>query len=223
MNDDAPTAADLPTRPEFDSRFRRQLKGLFLWRRDVRRFRTEPLPTGLLDQMIGLAALSPSVGNSQPWRFVKVGDPERRARIRDNFVRSNAEALEDYAGEEAKLYASLKLSGLDDAPEQIGVFVDTATDLGHGLGRKSMPETLSYSVVAAVTTLWLAARAEGIGLGWVSILGPDEVARTLDVPASWKLVAYLCIGYPIEEHDDPELDRAGWQKRVDVATFILQR
>ena len=101
--------------------------------------------------------------------------------------------------------------------------MDTATDLGHGLGRKSMPETLSYSVVAAVTTLWLAARAEGIGLGWVSILDPDEVARALDVPAAWKLVAYLCIGYPIEEHDDPELDRAGWQKRVDVATFILER
>lgn len=218
MDDDAESS-----RPEFDSRFRQQLKGLFRWRRDVRRFRTEPLPKGLLDEMIGLAVLSPSVGNSQPWRFVKVGDPARRARIRDNFLRSNAEALEDYAGEEAKLYASLKLSGLDDAPEHVGVFVDTATDLGHGLGRKSMPETLSYSVVAAITTLWLAARAEGVGLGWVSILDPDEVARTLDVPAHWKLVAYLCIGYPIEEHDDPELDRAGWQKRVDVARFILER
>jgi len=211
------------TGPEFDSRFRQQLKGLFRWRRDVRRFRTGPLPKGLLDEMIGLAALSPSVGNSQPCRFVKVNDPARRARIRANFPRVNADALEDYAGEEAKLYAGLKLSGLDNAPEQVGVFVDTATDLGHGLGRKSMPETLSYSVVAAITTLWLAARAEGVGLGWVSILNPDEVARTLDVPAAWKLVAYLCLGYPIEEHDDPELDRAGWQKRVDVTRFILER
>ena len=124
---------------------------------------------------------------------------------------------------EAKLYASLKLSGLDDAPDQLGVFVDTATDLGHGLGRKTMPATLTYSVVAAVNTLWLAARAEGIGLGWVSILDPDELARNLDVPVTWELVAYLCIGYPVEEHDDPELQRAGWQKRVDVATFILKR
>ena len=95
--------------------------------------------------------------------------------------------------------------------------------MGHGLGRKTMPEMLAYSVVGAVTTLWLAARAHGVGLGWVSILDPGEVDTTLDVPEGWKLVGYLCMGYPVEEHTTPELVRAGWQNRADISEFILRR
>jgi 5,6-dimethylbenzimidazole synthase len=209
--------------PDFDARFRRELEALYRWRRDVRRFRTDPIDPVMLERLIGLAALAPSVGNAQPWRFVQVDDGSRRAAIRRVFENCNREALADYHGERAALYARLKLSGLDDAPVHLAVFVDPETALGQGLGRRTMPETLTYSVVGAVHALWLAARAHGIGLGWVSIIDPTAVRDILAVPDVWQLVAYLCVGYPQEEHLDPELERSGWQARVDVGQFIVRR
>ena len=209
--------------PSFDAAFSARLRELIFWRRDVRRFRRDPVAAELIDELIGLAVLAPSVGHSQPWRFVLVEDPARRSAVRDSFRRCNREALEDYHGERAKLYASLKLSGLDDAPVQLAIFCDEATDLGHGVGRKTMPETLRYSVVTAVHTLWLAARARGLGVGWVSILEPDQIARALEVPGDWALIAYLCIGYPEEEHTDPELERGGWEDRRDLSGCVLRR
>ena len=209
--------------PAFDAAFRVGLEDLIRWRRDVRRFRTDPLPDGLLEKLLEIAALSPSVGNAQPWRFVRVTDPERRAAVRADFAARNADALNDYSGEKAKLYASLKLSGLTDAPEHLAVYCEEDTDLGHGLGRQTMPETLRYSVVGAIQTLWLAARAQGVGIGWVSILDPDNIRRILEVPETWSLVGYLCIGWPVEEHLDPELERHGWQAREDVTKFIVER
>jgi 5,6-dimethylbenzimidazole synthase len=219
----AEESRDTGAPPRFDAAFRRQLADLFAWRRDVRRFRHDPLPDGALDALIREATLAPSVGYSQPWRFVTVRDPDRRAEIARNFERRNAEALGAYSGERARTYAGLKLSGLREAPEHLAVFAAEATERGHGLGRQTMPETLRYSVVTAVYTLWLAARAEGIGVGWVSILDPDAVGRTLAVPESWTLVAYLCIGYPQEEHSDPELARHGWEARADDAEVIVRR
>ncbi len=209
--------------PRFDDDFSARLDELIRWRRDVRRFRRDPVEAGLIDALIGLAVRAPSVGYSQPWRFVKVEDPARRAAVRDNFRRRNREALEDYHGARAKLYAGLKLSGLDAAPVHLAVFCDEATEAGQGLGRKTMPETLRYSVVTAVHTLWLAARARGLGVGWVSILDPDEVTRTLDLPADWSLIAYLCIGFPEEEHAEPELERSGWEDAQDISGCVLKR
>ena len=218
MDDTAP-----PQPPDFDAPFRARLEDLFRWRRDVRRFRAEAVEDALIDELIGLAALAPSVGNSQPWRFVIVADAGRRDKVTADFEARNADALADYDGQQAKLYASLKLAGLKEAPVHLAVFADTETTAGRGLGRKTMPEMLEYSVVGAVTTLWLAARARGLGMGWVSILDPDKIAEILEVETSWKLIAYLCIGYPQEQHLDPELDRAGWQKRADVSTFVVRR
>lgn len=189
----------------------------------MRRFRTDPLDGELIDDLLCLAALAPSVGNSQPWRFVKVDDPARRQDVRRDFEQCNRAALADYEGERAKLYAQLKLSGFDRAPVQLAVFADTATPLGNGLGQKTMPETIRYSVVGAVNALWLAARAHGIGVGWVSILDPARIKAILDVPEDWALIAYLCLGYPEEEHLDPELERSGWQRRLRVDRFIVQR
>lgn len=219
--DHSPSGAG--TRPAFDDAFRDTLETLLVWRRDVRRFRTDPLPDGLLDHLLSLTALSPSVGNAQPWRFVIVEDPARRQGVIANFERANADALNEYDAERAELYAGLKLAGLREAPVHLAVYCDGESELGHGLGRRTMPEMLAYSVVGAITTLWLAARAHGVGLGWVSILDPAEVDRTLDVPAAWRLVGYLCLGFPQVEHDTPELVRAGWQDRVDIAGFILKR
>lgn len=214
-----------PTRtpPCFDDAFRRALEELIYWRRDVRRFKTDPVDEGLIHSLIELAAHAPSVGFSQPWRFVLVESAERRTAVRQSFERANAEALSTYAGERRGLYARLKLEGLAAAPVQLAVFADEETDAGAGLGSRTMPETLCYSVVGAVQTLWLAARAHGLGVGWVSILEPDVVAAALDVPASWRLVAFLCIGWPAEEHIDPELERHGWQHRIDTAPLILRR
>lgn len=223
MNEPAPNIAAQTDAPLFDAGFQARLEELIRWRRDVRRFTADPVDGGLIDEIIGLAALSPSVGNSQPWRFVKVADPARRAQVTRNFEACNKDALGDYDGEQAKLYATLKLEGLRQAPVHVAVFCDTETAAGHGLGRKTMPEMLCYSVVGAVNTLWLAARAHGIGMGWVSIVEPAKITEILDVPASWTLIAYLCIGYPQEEHIDPELERAGWQKRIDAKKFIIDR
>ena len=197
--------------PRFDDAFAAQFAELLAWRRDVRRFRREALPDGLVEGLLAQAELSPSVGHSQPWRWVRVSDEAQREAVRESFKRCNAEALADYEGERARLYASLKLEGMREAPEQIAVFCDHGTSQGHGLGRRTMPEMLDYSVVAAITQFWLAARIKGLGVGWVSIVEPEVVREALGVPPEWKLIAWLCVGWPEAESEVPELVRAGWE------------
>lgn len=209
--------------PDFDVAFRDRLADLFAWRRDVRRFRSDPVDDAVLGTCLALANLAPSVGNSQPWRFVRVADLRRRAAVVESFGRCNTAACASYADERRDLYASLKLEGLREAPVHLAVFCDEATETGHGLGRGTMPEMLRYSVVTAVHGFWLAARAHGIGVGWVSILEPEAVTRLLDVPEAWRLVAYLCVGHPVEEHCDPELVRHGWQERLSGASRLTER
>src|SRR5919201_2244922 len=212
------------TRPsDFDDGFRTRLRDLLVWRRDVRRFRRDAPPAGTLERLIHLACLAPSVGLSQPWRFVIVDDPVRRAAVRENFERCNAEALAAQARQQAAAYAQLKLAGLDDAPCHLAVFADRSTAQGHGLGRHTMPEMIEYSAVTAIHTIWLAARSEGIGMGWVSILDPAAVAAILDVPANWKLIGYLCLGFPQAEDDIPDLERAGWERRQAPSSVVIRR
>lgn len=206
--------------PDFDPAFRERLALLLAWRRDVRRFHSNPVPQRLIDELLDLAQFAPSVGNSQPWRIVSVESPQKRAAIRANFERCNAEALAAQCGERAELYARLKLAGLDAAPVQLAVFCDRSTTQGHGLGVRTMPETLDYSVVGMIASLWLAARAAGLGLGWISILDPAAAAHDLGAPAQHKLIAYLCLGWPCEEHDDPELARHGWQERTSKGRAV---
>jgi 5,6-dimethylbenzimidazole synthase len=213
---------DSSPRP-FDETFRETFRDLILWRRDVRRFRRDPIDPALMHSLLELASHAPSVGHCQPWRFVLVESADRRDEVKSSFARANARALENYDSERRAQYARLKLEGLENAPVHVAVFADEAAEEGSGLGRRTMPETLSYSVVAAIQTLWLAARAEGLGLGWVSILEPEVIHRALEVPQSWTLVAYLCIGWPVEEHLDPELDRLRWQQRLDVERMIFKR
>ncbi|WIM10299.1 5,6-dimethylbenzimidazole synthase [Enhydrobacter sp.] len=207
----------------FDATFRTTLRDLVLWRRDVRRFRRDPVPERLIDDLIELATHAPSVGFSQPWRFVKVRSAQRRQFVWESFAAANARALEGYDGAQRATYDSLKLAGLKEAPVHLAVFADESTAKGAGLGRQTMPETLRYSVVAAVQTLWLAARAEGLGVGWVSILDPETVTRALDVPEGWTLVAYLDMGWPAEEHLDPELERHHWEARQYAGDLVFER
>ena len=207
----------------FDDDFRTRLRELLIWRRDVRRFRSDALPAGTLERLIEVACLAPSVGLSQPWRFVIVNDGQRRRAVLDDFRCCNADALNAYAQDLATRYARLKLAGLEEAPCHLAIFADAAAQLGHGLGRRTMPEMLEYSVVAAVHTLWLAARAEGIGMGWVSILTPDKIKKLLQVPESWRLLGYFCLGYPQNDSTTPELQRAGWETRRSFEGFVLRR
>jgi 5,6-dimethylbenzimidazole synthase len=209
----AELADALSEAPEFDAAFRATFADLLAWRRDVRHFRPEAPDEATLAELFDLAALAPSVGNCQPTRFVRIDDNARRASIRVNFETANGEALGAYGGERAALYARLKLAGLNDAPIHIAVFCDEATEQGHGLGARTMAETRRYSTVCALHTFWLAARARGLGVGWVSILDPGAVAEAIDVPHAWAFIAYLCVGFPREEHQIPELERVGWQRR----------
>jgi len=209
--------------PSFDSEFRARLAELLAWRRDVRRFRRGPLPAGAIERLIEIACRAPSVGLSQPWRFVLVDDAARRAAVRADFAACNAAALAAQTQDRAAGYARLKLAGLDEAPCHLAVFADPGTAQGHQLGRHTMPEMIAYSVVAAIYTLWLAARAEGIGMGWVSILDPGEVRAILDVPADWNLIGYFCLGYPGAADDVPELEREGWETRRPADSFLIRR
>lgn len=202
----------------FDRKFVEEFDDLLRWRRDVRRFRTDPLEPGLLDEILASAELAPSVGNSQPWRWVEVRSRQPREQVKATFERCNSAALAGYDGDRALTYASLKLSGLDDAPVQIAVFCQSAPEQGAGLGRQTMPQTLEYSVVTAIGMFGLAARARGVGVGWVSIVEPDDVTAALDVPDDWSLIAYLCVGYPQTLDARPELERLGWQRRTAANT-----
>ena len=141
----------------------------------------------------------------------------------ENFRAANADALKSYSGDLAARYAELKLAGLEEAPGQLAIFADPDTEAGHGLGRRTMPEMAEYSVVAAISTLWLAARAEGIGMGWVSILTPAHINKLLDVPETWRLIGYFCLGYPQADDVSPELERVGWEQRQTSDAFVLRR
>jgi len=212
-----------PASIAFDEAFRARLRDLLVWRRDVRRFRRDPLPAGVVDELIELACLAPSVGLSQPWRFVVVDDDSIRSAIRQNFAACNAQALAAQDSERSVLYARLKLAGLEEAPSHLAVFADRSTAQGHGLGRLTMPEMIEYSAVTAVHTIWLAARAQGIGMGWVSILDPKRIAELLQVPAEWKFIGYFCLGYPLLDDTVPELEQMGWEERRVPSSVIIKR
>ncbi|GEO81193.1 5,6-dimethylbenzimidazole synthase [Pararhodospirillum oryzae] len=208
--------------PTFDDTFHDAFATLLRWRRDVRRFRPDPVPEALIETLLRAAHQAPSVGNSQPWRFVRVRDAGRLDAIVADFQACNARARSQQPAERQLAYGALKVEGLRDAPVQMAVFCDDATAQGHGLGQATMPETRAYSVVLAIHTLWLVARAHGLGVGWVSILSPDTVTRALDVPEGWRFVAWLCIGWPDQALEIPELETAGWQARAPRA-LVLER
>lgn len=208
---------------EFSQEFQSELSALMKWRRDVRHFKLDPIDPELLQSCVDVFQDAPSVGLSEPWRIVQLKSDASRQMALDNFMSANADALADYEGDKAKLYASLKLSGMKDAPVQLAIFCEEETPKGAGLGAQSMPEMRRYSVVTAIMTFWLATRANGLGVGWVSILDPDRLRTDLDVPNDWSLVAYLCVGYPQEESLTPELETVGWETREPELTKLIER
>ena len=149
---------------QFSPAFREELAALMRWRRDVRRFRTTPVPADVLARSLDSFRLAPSVGLSEPWRILRVETATARDLCQQNFRDTNALALDGQDGTSAQVYSRLKLSGMAEAPTQLAVFCDTTTTKGRGLGAATMPETRAYSVVGAITLFWLALRAEGLGL-----------------------------------------------------------
>lgn len=211
-----PTETKPPQEPVWDAAFREQLFELFCMRRDVRRFKKTPIEADALRRWIHAACLAPSVGFSQPWRFVSVSDESARRQIITEFEEQNEQAANAYDDQAATEYRKLKLSGLRESPEHLAVFVQPNPKEGRGLGRQTMPESVAYSVVAAIQNFWLAARSEGVGVGWVSVLRPKAISEILNTPPDWKLIAFLCVGYPeYAAQNEPELLRQGWQERLN--------
>jgi 5,6-dimethylbenzimidazole synthase len=191
-------------------------------RRDVRSaFLSDPIPAPILRRLLDAAHHAPSVGFMQPARFIVVRDPTLRAQIHANFERAAGAAAALYDGEQATLYRRLKLAAIAEAPVNVCVVCESNTPRGSGLGRASMPETPLYSTVCAVQNLWLAARAEGLGIGWVSILDPAQVRTTLEIPETATLVAYLCLGYVSAFAEEPDLQRQGWELRAPLEEVVF--
>jgi 5,6-dimethylbenzimidazole synthase len=191
-------------------------------RRDVRRgFVDRPLPDELLQRLLAAAHSAPSVGLMQPSRFIVIRDLAIRQAVHDIFEEANAAAAATYAGEQREQYTALKLEGILEAPQNLCIVCDTDNERGHKLGRHTMPETAAYSTVCAIQNLWLAARAEGVGVGWVSILNPARLRTVLHIPEHILPVAYLCLGYVDNFASAPDLERSGWEKRVPLETAIF--
>ena len=190
-------------------------------RRDVRRgFVDRPLPEDLLRRLLHAAHSAPSVGFMQPTRFIVLRDLAVRRAVHSIFEQASAEVLATYNGAQRELYTTLKLEGILEAPQNLCVLCDTDSPRGHKLGRHTMPETAAYSTVCAIQNLWLAARAEGVGVGWVSILDAAKLREVLNVPGHLIPVAYLCLGYVDHFAPEPELETCGWQKRIDLESVI---
>lgn len=199
---------------EFSPEQAATLTDILRWRRDVRHFRADPVPEAILARLRKAMDLAPSVGNARPWRVIRVINPALRAAVREEFTRCNAQAAATYDEARQSDYALLKLAGLDRAPEHLAVFTVCDPQEGHGLGRRTMPQTLEQSTAMAIYTLWLAARAENLGLGMVSILAPSRIEALFALPAGWAFTAYLCLGWPETADDVPLLHRTEWQENT---------
>lgn len=202
---------------------RQTLYDIIASRRDVRNeFRPEPLDPSALRRVLEAAHAAPSVGFMQPWNFILIRDQVRRARIHAAFAAANAEAAEMFKGERQQTYRSLKLEGILTAPLNICVTCDRTRGGKVVIGRTHQREMDLYSTVCAVQNLWLAARAEGVGVGWVSIFRPEDLAGILHIPSHVDIVAYLCVGYVDKLFDQPELAARGWRQRLDLDSLILE-
>jgi len=190
-------------------------------RRDVRsHFLPTPVPQDVLTRVLEAAHHAPSVGFMQPWDFILVRDAAVKEAVRENFRSANERAAGMYDGEKKALYGALKLAGISEAPLNICVTCDRRRERGSGLGRQSDPATDLYSTVCAVQNLWLAARAESLGVGWVSILDTDALRQTLQIPEGVTPVAYLCVGYVSEFGDQPDLEKKGWEQRESLGNLL---
>jgi len=190
-------------------------------RRDVRgQFLPKQIPPEVLGRILNAAHHAPSVGFMQPWDFIVIEDPKVRRAVYENFERANRAAAGIYEGQQRDSYQRMKLAGILESPINLCITCDRQREWGRGLGRQTDPTTDLYSTVCAVQNLWLAARAEGLGVGWVSILNFDELKKVLGIPPDHTPVAYLCVGYVSEFHARPDLEANGWEQRQALSALL---
>lgn len=190
-------------------------------RRDTRAYRPEPVPPELLGRILDAAHHAPSVGFMQPWNFVVVEHPALRRRAYEHVVAVSNRARASYEGDRAASYGALKLQGILDAPLSVVVTCDPERG-GNVLGRHTMRETDVYSTCLAIQNLWLAARAEGLGVGWVSILEPSFVRELLHIPERVQIIAWLTLGWPVELAAEPMLQAVGWRQRLPLTELVFR-
>lgn len=198
------------------------LEELLLHRRDIRgnNFTNTPVSDKAIAKILDAAIMAPSVGFSQPWEFVVIRDSNVKRQIHQSFVKANSDGVNAFSGERQNIYQSLKLEGILEAPVNIAVFYKPYQK--PVLGQTSMPEMGEYSVVCAIQNMWLMSRAMNLGLGWVSILNPDDVKTILNAPPQNKLVGYLCIGHVKTFYSTPELEKLNWEKRKQLDAVVYQ-
>lgn len=209
-----------PPEPVFTEAEREALYAVLRARRDMRHFRPDPVAPEVLARLLAAAHLAPSVGLMQPWRFLRITDLALRQRIHalvdEERVRT-AEAL----GERGDEFMRLKVEGILQCGELlVAALMDRREQ--HIFGRRTLPEMDLASVACAIQNLWLAARVEGLGMGWVSLFDPAALATLLDIPAGAKPVAVLCLGHVEAFYDKPMLEREGWSARQALSTLVFQ-
>ncbi len=206
---------------DFSEAERRAVYRVIFERRDVRsQFLPREIPEPVLTRILMAAHHAPSVGFMQPWEFILIRSKEVRQDVLKSFEQANAQAAALYQDEQRSLYQSLRLQGILSSPLNICVTCNRQSQRGHGLGRQTIPEMDLYSCVCSVQNLWLAARAEGIGVGWVSILSNQDLRSILGLPETVEPVAYLCMGYVSEFASRPELETSGWEKREEMQRIL---
>jgi 5,6-dimethylbenzimidazole synthase len=208
-------------RMSFSEAERRGVYRAIYERRDIRaQFLPTPIPDQVLGRLLDAAHHAPSVGFMQPWDFIIIRSNTIRKAVHDCFLEANRQAAGIYTGERRALYESLKLEGILESPVNLCITCDRSREKGAGVGRQTDPATVPYSTVCAIQNLWLAARAESLGVGWVSILDLDRLRGLLGIPAELVPIAYLCIGYVSEFPAEPELESVGWESRENLTRLI---
>jgi len=212
---------DIQTDPEFSQAERDAVYKCIFNRRDVRgQFLPDPIPDPVLARILKAAHHAPSVGFMQPWDFIVVRDPAIKQKVRDSFQVANAEAAEMFEDERQKTYRRLKLEGIVEAPIGICVTCDRSRTGSVVLGRTHQADMDLFSAVCAVQNLWLAARVENIGVGWVSIIKTDDLREALGIPSSIQPIAYLCVGHVTHFLQKPELETSGWLPRTPLSDAV---
>jgi 5,6-dimethylbenzimidazole synthase len=211
----------MPPLNKFPPEWRRGVYEAIARRRDVRAFKPDPVAPETLARILSAAHQAGSVGFSQPWNFIVVDKLEVRRQIRDHVEAERLRAAESFDGERKAQYVSLKLEGILDAPLNICVTCDRTRFGPAVIGRNTIPDADIYSACVAIQNLWLAARAEGIGVGWVSILKREEIQRILAIPEHVLVIGYMCVGYPVKFTDRPMLETVGWLPRLPLSDLVF--
>ncbi|MEU3834256.1 nicotinate-nucleotide--dimethylbenzimidazole phosphoribosyltransferase [Streptomyces microflavus] len=217
----APAEPFTPPAPGYDDAEREAVLRVMRERRDIRNgFRSDPIPHEVLLRVLEAAHTAPSVGHSQPWDFVVIRSAETRRSMHELAQRQREAYAKSLPKGRAKQFKELKIEAILDTPVNIVVTADPTRGGRHTLGRHTQPQMAPYSSALAVENLWLAARAEGLGVGWVSFFDEREMVRALGLPEHLEVVAYLCVGYVDEFPEEPELLQAGWSKRRPLSWVV---